>query len=66
MATTVQPRLILDVIDDDPADNRVLECAVAEGAADIISGDGHPLQLKGYKGIVVLSPAGFFTLLDLM
>lgn len=65
VATIVQPRLTLDVIEDDPADNRVLECAVAGGAAYIISGDDHLLQIKKYKEIVILSPAGFLTLLGL-
>jgi hypothetical protein len=65
VATVVQPRLTLHVIEDDPADNRLLECAAAGGAAYIITGDDHLLQLKKYKDIVILSPAGFLTLLDL-
>jgi hypothetical protein len=65
VATLAQPRLTLDVTEDDPADNRVLECAVAGEAAYIISGDDHLLQIKEYRGIVILSPAGFLTLLDL-
>ncbi len=66
VARVVQPRLALDVIEDDPADNRVLECAIAGGAAYIISGDDHLLQVKVYKDIVILSPAAFLALLDLM
>jgi hypothetical protein len=65
VATVVQPRLTLDMIEDDPADNRVLECAVAGGAAYIVSGDDHLLRIKRYQEIVILSPAGFLTLLDL-
>ncbi|MBS3782888.1 MAG: hypothetical protein KGY78_00430 [Anaerolineae bacterium] len=66
MATVVQPQLALDVIQDDPADNRVLECAVAEGVAYIIRLNDHLAQIEEYKEIVVLSPAGFLTLLDSM
>jgi putative PIN family toxin of toxin-antitoxin system len=65
VATVAQPRLTLGVIQDDPADNRVLECAVAGEAAYIITGDDHLLQIKEYKDIVILSPAGFLALLDL-
>jgi len=41
-----------------------LECAIAGGASYIITGDKHLLELKEYQGIVILSPAGFFALLE--
>ena len=56
------PQFKLDVITDDPDDNRVLECAVAANASYIISGDDHLLDLEKYQGIVVLPPAGFLAL----
>jgi len=64
VATVVQPRLTLEVVEDDPPDNRVLECAITGGAAYIVSGDKHLLQLREYEEIVVLSPVGFLTLLE--
>jgi putative PIN family toxin of toxin-antitoxin system len=63
VATFVDPQIKLDVIEDDPDDNRVLECALTGGATYIISGDTHLLNVKEYQGIVILSPAGFLTLL---
>lgn len=60
----VAPQSALTVIEADPDDNRVLECAVAANASYIISGDDHLLDLEEYQGIMVLSPAGFLTLLD--
>jgi len=65
MAILVEPQFTLEAIEDDPADNRVLECAVAGGASYIVSGNDHLLNLKEYKDIVILNPAGFLTLLDL-
>lgn len=59
----VGPENQLDVIKDDPDDNRVLECALEARAVYIVSGDHHLLQLKEYQGIVILPPAGFLTLL---
>lgn len=59
----VGPGNQLDVIKDDPDDNRVLECALEARAVYIVSGDHHLLQLKEYQGIVILPPAGFLTLL---
>lgn len=60
----VDPQFELDVIADDPDDNRILACAVASSASYIISGDDYLLDLEKYKGIVVLPPAGFLALLE--
>ncbi len=63
-ATLVEPRSALRVIEKDPDDNRVLECALASHASYIVSGDEHLLALKEYEGIVILSPAQFLFLLQ--
>ena len=65
VATVVAPPPSLDIVADDPADNRVLECAVAGKASYIITGDAHLLNLKEYQGIVILNPAGFLALAKL-
>jgi len=64
-AICVDPVMELDVVEDDPNDNRVLECAVASGANYIVSGDDHLLDLEEYRGIEVLPPAGFIVLLNM-
>jgi putative PIN family toxin of toxin-antitoxin system len=58
-ADVVEPHLMLDVVKDDPDDNRVLECAVVGGADYIVSGDRHLLQLKAYVGIPILTARQF-------
>jgi hypothetical protein len=65
VAICVDPEMELDVVEDDPDDNRVLECAVASGANYIVSGDDHLLDLEEYQGIEVLPPAGFIILLNI-
>jgi hypothetical protein len=51
--------LALNVITDDPSDNRYLECAV-EGSADfIVSGDRDLLDLRAYQGIPIVQPSTF-------
>lgn len=60
-ASVVEPQFTLHVIEDDPADNRVLECAVAGGASYIVTGNNHLLKIKSYREIVILKPAGFLT-----
>jgi putative PIN family toxin of toxin-antitoxin system len=49
----------LSVVAQDPADDRVLECAVAGGAHFIVSGDVHLKDLKSFQEIPILSPAEF-------
>ena len=60
----VEPLVTLDLIKKDPADNRVLECALAVRAAYLVTGDEHLLELKEYQGVVILPPAGFLVMLE--
>lgn len=48
-ADLVEPEVNISVIMADPADNRVLECAVTAGADLIVSGDRHLLGLETYE-----------------
>jgi uncharacterized protein len=57
------PTEMLDVIPDDPDDNRILECAIASQAGYIVSGDHHLLRLGNYRGIHILKVADFMLLL---
>lgn len=51
--------LQVDAVQDDPADNDILACAV-EGEADfIISGDHHLTDLQSFQGIRIVDPAAF-------
>jgi len=65
VAMVVEPQAALEVIEEDPADDRVLECAVAGRADCIVTGDAHLLSLKEYEGIVILKPADFVAFLSL-
>lgn len=58
-ANQVDPKLALEVIVDDPDDDRVLECAVAADANAIVSGDRHLLRLSSFRSIPVMSPRQF-------
>jgi putative PIN family toxin of toxin-antitoxin system len=63
-ATVVEVTERLSIVADDPADDKYLECARAGGAAYIVSGDKHLLDLREHAGIRVLSPRAFLMLLD--
>jgi putative PIN family toxin of toxin-antitoxin system len=59
VANMVSDRHILDVVKDDPDDNRILECALAAGADAIVSGDKHLLRLKRFEGINIITLRDF-------
>ena len=58
------PGIQLDVVREDPEDNRVLECAVEGKVSYIISGDDHLLVLKEFQGIAIVTPAEFITIFN--
>ncbi|MGH9350638.1 MAG: putative toxin-antitoxin system toxin component, PIN family, partial [Terriglobia bacterium] len=58
-ARNVRPDLDLDVVKDDPDDNRVLECAWAGRADYVVSGDRHLLGLASYEGIPIITVRRF-------
>ena len=49
----------IDVVLEDPEDNRILECAVEAEANYIITGDFHLLKLSRYRNIEVVNPGAF-------
>jgi putative PIN family toxin of toxin-antitoxin system len=57
-------RLRLDVVRDDPADNRYLEAAVEAEAGYIVSGDRLLLTLTSYEGVEILTPRQFLGVLS--
>lgn len=54
----------LQVIKDDPDDDRVLECAVAGQADYIVSGDRHLRNLGEFRGIRIVTIRQFMDLVS--
>ena len=59
VAEIVSPATNLRVIAEDPADDRILECALAGGADLIVSGDRHLRKLKSFRSIGIVQPSDF-------
>ena len=58
-AWIVEGEKTVDIIKDDPSDNKYLACAY-EGEADyIVSGDNHLLDLETYQGIAIIKANTF-------
>lgn len=49
----------LHVVYSDPDDDMFIECALVAGASMIVSGDHHLLDLEGYQGVRIVTPAAF-------
>lgn len=58
-ADLIDPDLVLDVVKEDPDDNRVLECTLAGCADYIVNGDRHLLRLKSHADIPILTARQF-------
>ena len=63
-STVVDPKIKVDVIKNDPPDNRFLEVALASNADYIVSGNNHLLDLHEFKGIKITTPTEFCKLLQ--
>jgi putative PIN family toxin of toxin-antitoxin system len=59
IAALVKTRQEFNVIEEDPTDNKFLECAFFGKADFIISGDEHLLKLKRFRKIPIISPREF-------
>ncbi len=59
IATLIEPSIKINVVKEDPDDNRILECAVSAEATVIVSGDSHLLNLRNYAGIDIVSTIDF-------
>jgi len=60
MSTTlVAPQKELKIIERDPDDNKIIECAVEARAGLIITLDKDLLTLKSYEGIGIIHPKAF-------
>ena len=64
LALSTPGALTLAVIQDDPADNRYLECAVEGHAKVLVTGDRLLLNLGEYQGVNILTPRAFLNMLQ--
>ncbi|MCX6709009.1 MAG: putative toxin-antitoxin system toxin component, PIN family [Candidatus Woesearchaeota archaeon] len=59
ISTIVEPTEKLNIVEEDPEDNKILECAKAGNVDFIISGDNHLLKIKKLGLIKIVSPDEF-------
>ena len=59
IAEIISAKVSLQVIAEDPTDDRILECALAGRADPIVSGDRHLRKLKSFRNIGIVQPSDF-------
>lgn len=60
----IYPEIKINIVKNDPSDNKIIECAVAGMASFIISGDTHLLTMRNYQNIKIISPREFIKWFD--
>ena len=55
----VNPERGIDVVQDDPTDNRILECAESGRSEYLVTGDKHLLKLGQFEATRIVTPAEF-------
>jgi len=63
-ATMVPSNIHLEVVESDPDDDRIVECALGGSADYIVSGDHHLLELKRFHGIQIVTAREFCAILE--
>lgn len=59
----IDPKLTINLVTDDPSDNRILECVLAAECDYIITGDKHLLKIKHFYGVSIVTPDGFLKMI---
>lgn len=55
----ITPKTVLNVVKEDPTDNKIIEVALEANARYIVSGDKHLLKLARFEDIQILTPKQF-------
>ena len=64
IAEIVEPTEKIDVIKEDPDDNKILECALCGKVDYIVSGDHHLFDLEEYRGIKIVRTRKMLEILE--
>lgn len=59
LTRTVRPRRRVNVVRDDPADNKFIECALAGKVKYLVSSDKHLKRVGRFESVEILTPTQF-------
>jgi len=49
----------INIVKEDPDDNKIIECAIESDSEYILTYDNHLLKIKEYKSVKILKPEEF-------
>ena len=58
-STVIKPSVKINIVADDPEDNKIIECAISCGADYVVTGDKHLLDLDEYRRIKIVTARKF-------
>ena len=64
VSKVVEPDFSVDIVKEDPSDNRVIEAAISGKVQYIVTGDSHLLSLKNVENIKIVSAKEFLKILS--
>jgi len=64
ISTIIKPTIKINMVNEDPDDNKIIECAVSGKADYLISQDNHLLKLKTAYNIPIITPEKFLEKLE--
>ena len=65
MCLIVDPQRSFEIVNEDPDDNKIIECAVEAKVDFIVTYDNHLLKIKEFEGIKIISPKEFLKLVGM-
>jgi uncharacterized protein len=60
----VEPTKHINVVVEDPEDDRVLECALEAAAHFVVTGDSHLIRIAEYSKIIIIEPDRFLEIIQ--
>ena len=63
VAKVVEPDVSVDIVKEDPSDNRIIEAAISGNAKYIVTGDNHLLSLNNVENIKIISVKDFLKII---
>ena len=63
IAEIIEIKSKIDLVKEDPDDNKILECAFDGKVNYLVTKDNHLLKFKEYKGIKIITPEEFLKIL---
>lgn len=54
----------IEIVKEDPEDNKILECAVSSNSEYIITYDNHLLKLNKFKDIEIITPDNLLKIIN--